>query len=143
MTYCTFLEREYLTKYDDGSVGYRSGSTTKTYDTATNNPKHSSAIKGIAGHTTSGALKTPNSIGGDRIDKYKDARKRDMDIAKKADKMAKKATGVRNSDYRKMYKDDDALERANKRELAADAARRHIRRHGYTEAGIFANIELI
>ena len=142
MTYCTFLERQYLDKRD-GHIGYKSGSTTKTYDTATNNPKHSSAVKNIAGYTTRGGLKTANSIGGDSIDKYKDDRKRDRDIAKKADKMAKKATGVRNSDYRKMYKDDDALERVNKRELAADAARRHMRRHGYAEAGMFADIELI
>lgn len=144
MTYCTFLEREYLHRHGDGEqIGY-STATTMAYDTATENPKHKRAVKDIAGYTTSGKLKTANGIGGDYVDKYKDDRKRDNDIAKKADKMAKKATGTRNSDYRKMYnKDDDALERVNKRELAADAARRHMRRHGYAEAGIFADIELI
>lgn len=144
MTYCTFLEREYLHKHD-GHIGYTSASS-MGYDTATENPKHKNAVKTMAQHVTGRGIVAPNArnISGDVVDDYKNARKRDNDIAKKADRMAKRATGVRTSDYTKASKgDNDALERANKRELAADAARRHMRRHGYAEAGIFADIELI
>ena len=143
MTYCTFLERQHIARHDD-RIGH-SRSSSYMYDTATRNPKHRSAIDSVASFSTRNGSRGGTStkyVGGDGIDRYKDDRDHDYEVSKKASKMAKKAVGKPN--YNKAGKDDREFDKAERFEVAADAARRHIRRHPQSEsAGIFGNIDII
>ena len=89
--------------------------TSVGYDTATKDPKYKND------------LNIPlNTFVYNNYDKQRGI---DLKIMNKADKMAKKAIGVTDDEYKKAYNNDKSLENIRKRELAADAARRHIRRH--------------
>ena len=143
MTYCTFLERQHLYRLDDGNIGH-TNSSVATYDTATYNPRHRSSVNTLASYSTRGGSKgsSTRTIGGEGIDSYRNDRKRDDEVNKKAYKMAKRAVGKPN--YYKARKDDKEFDKAERFETAADAARRHVRRHPQSEsAGIFGNIDII
>ena len=140
MTYCTFLERQHIVR--DGKKIGGTSSSSKHYDTATKNPKHRDAVRAIASHFNS----EPDAFSNlkrnkDNIRNYLKDRDHDLEVDRKARRMAEKTV---KPNYNKARKDDKEFDKVERFETAADAARRHIRRHPQSEsAGIFANIDLI
>ena len=109
-----YIRKIVLPYSGDTSIGYTMR-TSVGYDTASKDPKY----------VNDRNIPLNTFVYND----YDKQRGIDRKIANAADKMAEKATGVSKSEYDKAFNNDESLKNIRKRELAADAARRHIRRH--------------